>query len=106
MEPISAWTVDWHKRSHAVSAIGEFLREIIPSWLSPPPRGGWAARRAARRGDVSGEDSRELAREADAVWRHCVDEGQHGEAFPEDAPEKKWRQKPAGDARKRPAGPH
>jgi hypothetical protein len=24
-----------------------------------------------------------LAREADAVWQNCVDDGLHGEAFPE-----------------------
>jgi len=88
-----------------VSAIGEFLREIMPAWLSPLRRDRWSTRRATRQGrNVADEDPRELAREADAVWRQCVDEGQHGEAFPEDAAEKRWRPGSAGDRRKRTAG--
>jgi len=84
-----------------VSAIGEFLREMMPAWLSPLRRDRWAVRQGR---NVAGDDPRELAREADAVWRQCVDEGQHGEAFPEDAAEKRWRRGSAGDRRKRPAG--
>jgi hypothetical protein len=89
-----------------VSAIGEFLREIMPSWLSPPAGRRWSSRSAAARQahTITDGDPRELAREADTVWQHCVDEGQHGEAFPEDAPGKKRLRTPKRAAREKTAG--
>ena len=68
-----------------MSTIGEFLREIIPSWLHRQPGNAEGAQRHARRARerIDAEDPRALAREADAVWQNCVDDGMHGEAFPE-----------------------
>ena len=88
-----------------MSAIGEFLREIMPSWLSPQPRDRWSSRRAAWRQarNIGEEDARALAREADEVWQHCVDDGMHGEAFPERAPDKGRRSVLGSDAREKPA---
>lgn len=91
-----------------MSAIGELLREIMPAWLSPLPRESWSVRRAAMRQGrkLTGEGRRQLAREADAVWGQCVEEGRHGEAFPEDAPEKRWRRSEARVGSRPPAPPN
>jgi hypothetical protein len=69
-----------------VSAIGDFLREMMPSWLSRPDRirstsGGSVRSRYSRSQDP--EDARSLAVEADRVWEQQVNDGLHGEAFPE-----------------------
>ena len=68
-----------------MSTIGEFLREMIPNWLSRPSGSAEGAVRHARRASarVDAEHPRMLAREADAVWQDCVDDDRHGEAFPE-----------------------
>jgi hypothetical protein len=95
-----------------VSAIGDFLREIMPSWLNRPGRDHLDTRRRGLRPSArhqAGEDDpRELAREADAVWKQCVDDGQHGEAFPEPIPGKRGRAEPGPGTteskREKPAG--
>lgn len=88
-----------------MSAIGDFLREIMPSWLSRP--GGRGLRPSARyQAGEGGDDARELAREADAVWQQCVDEGLHGEAFPEAIPGKRRAEPGGGEKREKPAGPN
>ena len=68
-----------------MSTIGEFLREIIPSWLNRSSGNPHGAPRHVRRAGarIDSEDPRALAREADAVWQNCVDHGLHGEAYPE-----------------------
>jgi hypothetical protein len=92
-----------------VSTIGEFLREMIPNWLNRPAGNQEGALRHARQASarVEVEDPRTLAREADAVWQNCVDDGLHGEAFPEPLATRQGRAaagddpaKPAGHARK------
>jgi hypothetical protein len=96
-----------------VSAIGDFLREIMPSWLNRPGREHVdASRRGVRRSGRFGpgedaDDARVLAREADDVWQQCVDKGLHGEAFPEPIADKPGRAaKPAATEKKptKPAG--
>jgi hypothetical protein len=68
-----------------VSAIGDFFREIMPNWLNRPDRfrssGGSVRSRYSRSQDP--EDARALAVEADRVWEQQVNDGLHGEAFPE-----------------------
>jgi hypothetical protein len=83
-----------------VSGIGEFLREIMPAWLSRPARDRtdlMSGRYAHAQGT---DDARELAREADEVWDRHVAAGLHCEAFPEaiavSAQEREGREKPAG----------
>jgi hypothetical protein len=85
-----------------LSTIGEFLREIIPTWLSRPASHADGAVRHARPASarVDAEDPRTLAREADAVWQHCVDDGVHGEAFPEPLTAKQGRVNSARQNRK------
>ena len=93
-----------------MSTIGEFLREFIPNWLNRPVGSAEGAVRHARRAParIDAEDPRTLAREADAVWQNCVDDGLHGEAFPEPlatseggaATRKSAAAKPAVQARK------
>lgn len=74
-----------------MSAFGELLREIMPTWLSrsgkgvsgrKTPRSGGRPRQKAVLGE-SADDPRALSRQADAVWQECIDEDRHGEAFPE-----------------------
>jgi hypothetical protein len=88
-----------------VSTIGEFLREIIPNWLQRAPGDAQDALRHARRASarVGAEDPRALAREADAVWQNCVDDGLHGEAFPEPLATRQGRAA-TGDGPAKPAG--
>ena len=74
-----------------MGAFGELLREIMPTWLSRPGKDSPGrkmarARRKPRQKSVPGEptdDPRLLSKQADAVWQECIDEGRHGEAYPE-----------------------
>jgi hypothetical protein len=67
-----------------VSGIGEFLREIMPSWLNRSARGPASLRPSGRYARAQGtDDARVLAREADEVWDRHVAAGLHCEAFPE-----------------------
>jgi hypothetical protein len=69
-----------------MSAIGELLREIMPAWLSPREPSTRAGRFVRAFGQPAAGDARRLAREADEIWQQCVDEGRHGEAFPDPLP--------------------
>jgi hypothetical protein len=81
-----------------MSAIGELLREIMPTWLTRPARKGSTPRKAdfpsageALSGKSTSDSARALARKADAAWQDCIDEGRHAEAFPEPIPGKRSR---------------
>jgi hypothetical protein len=99
MEPIRAQNSCTSKRSNCVSGIGEFLREIMPSWLNRPA--GRSSTRYARGHGT--DDARKLAREADAVWQQHVDQGLHCEAFPEPVPGP-TRKRDEGGKREKPSG--
>jgi hypothetical protein len=85
MEPTGAQSCLQPKGAIPVSAIGDFFREIMPNWLSRPVRYGSSGdsfrSRHARSQDP--EDARALAVEADRLWEQQVNDGLHGEAFPE-----------------------
>jgi hypothetical protein len=71
-----------------VSAIGDFFREIMPNWLNRPDSSRSSRGRAFRPStrysrSQDPEDARSLAVEADRVWEQQVNDGLHGEAFPE-----------------------
>jgi hypothetical protein len=69
-----------------MSAIGEILREIMPTWLTRPARQGSARTIGTPRKGLSRDfrrNPRSLAQQADADWQECIDEGLHCEAFPE-----------------------
>ena len=89
-----------------MSTIGEFLREFMPNWLSRPAGNAEDAVRHARRASarVDAEDPRKLAREADAVWQSCVDDGVHGEAFPEPLPTRQGRRASTSEGAAKPTG--
>jgi hypothetical protein len=86
-----------------LSTIGDFLRDHMPLWLGGSlrdrPVGGLGRAQSA-------DEARMLAREADAVWQQCLDEGIYGEAFPEPvaAIDKGSAGTRRGDARDKPPG--
>jgi hypothetical protein len=85
MEPTGAQNCLRPKGAIPVSAIGDFFREIMPNWLNRPERfrsTGGSFRSRHQRGQDP-DDARGLAVEADRIWQQELDDGRHGEAFPD-----------------------
>ena len=88
-----------------MSGIGEFLREIMPSWLNRTARNrsaAWPGRGSTRH--LGDDDARSLAREADALWQRHIDQGLHCEAFPDSIDEALRKRGEAGPKREKPKG--